>query len=106
MGPGGAVRTGRRRPRSLEDLVPWVLGELGLEGAGALIRIVERWEAAVGPEVARHARPAALRDGALEVAVDSSVWCQELQLHRARILEALRRELGDEAPSALWLRMG
>jgi len=100
------VRTGRRRPRALGDLVPRVLGELGLEGAGALVRVVERWEAVVGPEVARHARPAALRDGALEVSVDSSVWCQELQLQRERILAALRRELGEDAPPALWLRVG
>ncbi len=99
-------RRGRSEPRSLGTLVPGVLGELGLERTRALMRIVERWETAVGPEVARHCRPTALRQGVLEATAESSVWCQQLQLQRQAILDALRRELGDEAPTDLWLRVG
>lgn len=94
------------RPKPLGDLVPRVLGDLGLDGAAAVLRIVERWEAIVGREVARHCRPTALRGPVLEASADSSVWCQQLQLRRREILESLRRELGDEAPRDLWLRVG
>lgn len=86
--------------------MPRVLGDLGLEQAAAVVRIVDRWEAAVGSEIARHCRPTALRGRVLEASADSSVWCQQLQMRRAEILAALRRELGDEAPSDLWLRVG
>jgi predicted nucleic acid-binding Zn ribbon protein len=88
------------------SLVETVLGDLGLDATAAVLRIEERWEAAVGPEVARHCRPVALRGGTLEASVDTSVWCQELQLRRGEILAALRRELGDAAPTDLWLRVG
>ncbi len=96
----------RSQPTALGSLVPRVLGELGFAGTEAVLRIVERWEAAVGPEVARHCRPTALRGRVLEATVDSSVWCQQLQLRRGEILAALQRELGDEAPAELWLRVG
>ena len=96
----------KKRPQSLADLVPRVLGDLGYDAANALNELLDRWEAAVGAEVARHARPAGLRDATLEVSVDSSVWCQQLQLRREEILAALARELGDRAPRELWLRVG
>ena len=83
-----------------------MLEELGFDGAARILRIAERWEEAVGPEIARHCQPAALRDGMLEATVDSSAWCQELQLQRREILAALRRVAGDDAPAELWLRVG
>lgn len=90
----------------LGRIVPRVLSELGLTDTATLVRLAERWERAVGPEIAAHCRPHSLRGRRLEARVDSSVWCQELQLRRPEILEALRRELGDEAPTDLWLRVG
>jgi predicted nucleic acid-binding Zn ribbon protein len=83
-----------------------VLEDMGLDAAAAAFRVGERWEAAVGPEIAGHCRPVGLRGGVLEVVVDSSVWCQQLQLLRPGILEALRRELGEDAPGDLRLRVG
>ena len=99
-------RRGRREPRALGALVAGVLGDLGLEEASAIVRIAERWEAAVGPEIARHCRPTALRGTTLEATVDTSVWCHELTLQRRQILAALARELGTAAPSDLRLFVG
>lgn len=99
-------RRGRREPRRVGDLVGTVLDDLGLEGTAAVLRIAERWEAVVGPEIARHCRPERLQGRVLEAAVDTSVWCQQLQLQRPAILAALRRELGAEAPTDLRLRLG
>ncbi len=99
----------RRRTRSQPErtgaLVPRVLHDLGLEESARALRVVERWEEAVGPEVARHCRPVAVREGVLEASVDSSTWCQTLQLRAPEILDSLRRVLGDDAPRDLWLRV-
>jgi predicted nucleic acid-binding Zn ribbon protein len=91
-------------------LVPRALADLGLEDAAAAWRLGECWDAAVGPEIARHCRPAGLRDGprgrVLEAEVASSVWAQQLVLRRDEILSGLRRELGDEAPTDVRFRVG
>ena len=101
-------RRGRRKsqPIQVKNLVQGVLGDLGLEAAARSYRIGEIWEQAVGPQVASHCRPVALRGGLLEARVDSSVWCQQLQLQIPQILASLREVLGDEAPSALRFRVG
>jgi predicted nucleic acid-binding Zn ribbon protein len=83
-----------------------VLGDLGLEAAANAFRIGERWGDVVGPEVARHCRPVAVRGEVLEVEVDSSVWCQELQMQSPQLLAALSEAFGDDAPSDLRFRVG
>ncbi len=98
----------RRRSEleAMASLIPRVLGDLGLDDAARAARVAERWEEAVGGEIARHCRPTALRGELLEATVDSSVWCQQLHLRAPEILEGLRRVLGEDAPSDLRLRVG
>jgi len=96
----------RGRPRAVGGVVGQVLSELGLEAAASAYRLAQRWEAIVGPEVAARCRPLGMRGQVLEAEVDSSVWAQQLQLRRPEILAALRRELGEEAPSELRFRVG
>lgn len=99
----------RRRRSELEPLgplVPQVLEELGFDALARIARLAKRWEEAVGPEIARHCRPTALRGETLEATVDSSAWCQQLQLRQPEILAELRRVFGDEAPADLRLRVG
>jgi len=86
-------------------LVPKVLTDLGLRESALALRAAECWEQAVGPEIARHSEPTALRRGVLEVSVDASVWCQQLQMRRPELLEALREVLGRDAPRDIWLRV-
>lgn len=100
----------RRRRKGKFTVVGAVLGgvldDLGLEGVRAACRVGECWEQAVGPVIAEHCRPIAVRQGVLEAEVDSSVWCQQLQLQCPEILSALREVLGDEAPSDVRFRVG
>ncbi len=96
----------RKTPEPVSQLVGRVLGDLGLDASARVVRLAERWEEAVGAEVARHCHPTALRDEGLEVTVDSSAWCQQLKLQRSEILAALRRVAGEDAPADLWLRVG
>jgi predicted nucleic acid-binding Zn ribbon protein len=99
------LRRAKGEPEAIGKLVPRVLHELGFDASVRVVRVAERWEEAVGPEVASHCRPTALRADRLEVSVDSSVWCQQLQLRAPEMLAALRRVLGDDAPSALWFHV-
>jgi len=99
-------RTRKSRPEALGSLVERVLKDIGAGDSARVMRIAERWEEAVGAEIAAHCRPSALRGGVLEVTVDSSVWCQQLQLRGPEILEALRAVLPTDTPSELWFRVG
>jgi len=99
-------RARKSRPEPIGALVARVLEDVGAGDAARVMRIAERWEAAVGAEIAARCRPTALRGGVLEVSVDSSVWCQQLQLRSPEILDALRASLGADAPSGLWFRVG
>ena len=99
---------GRRRtqPEALGALVPSLLEDLGFESTRVLTRIVEHWETIAGQDVARHARPAAIRGQVLEVEAEASVWVQTLRLRAPEILGRLAAALGAEAPRELWIRIG
>lgn len=96
----------RSKPTPIGGVVGKVLDDLGLDAAASVFRIGELWEEAVGPEIASHCRPVSIRGDVLEAEVDSSVWCQQLQMDRPRLLQALREVLGDDAPADLRLRVG
>ena len=99
-------RRPKARPEAVGALIDRVLADLGAGPTARAVRIADHWEAAVGPEVARHSRPVAIRGDVLEVEVDSSVWSQQLQLMQPEILAALRETVGGDAPSEVWLRVG
>ena len=102
-----ATRNRRQsEPRPVGGVIESVLDELGLEAAAGAFRIGEAWSDCVGPEAAQHSRPVGLRAGVIEVTVDTSVWCQQLQLRRTQILDSLRERLGDDAPKDLRFRVG
>jgi predicted nucleic acid-binding Zn ribbon protein len=94
------------RPTALSEVVGRVLGELGLDSVAKAHRAGQVWSSAVGEAVAAHARPVALRGEVLEIAVDSPVWSQQLQLRKPEILAALARELGADAPRELRFQVG
>ena len=96
-------RRPKSRPQAVGELVNRVLTDLGAGPAARAVRIADRWEEAVGREIADHSRPVAIRGEVLEVSVDTSVWCQQLQLQTPEILAALRRVVGEDAPSEVWL---
>ncbi len=77
-----------------------------LERAAPGGAIEAQWESLVGEEIAAHCRPVGMKAGVLFADVDSSVWCQQLQLRTPEILAALRRGLGEAAPTDIRLRVG
>jgi predicted nucleic acid-binding Zn ribbon protein len=99
-------RTRKSEPEALGVWVQRVLEDLGAGEGARVLRIAERWEEAVGTEIARHCEPTALRGEVLEVMADSSVWCQQLQLLGPEMLASLKAVLAEEAPTQLWFRVG
>lgn len=99
-------RVRRTQPRQIGAALGLLLDDLGLDGASSAFRIKVLWEEAVGTEIARHCRPVSVRGGVLDAEVDSSVWCQQLQMQRPELLERLRERLGEDAPKDLRFRVG
>lgn len=92
-----------RRPARAGDLLAGLGERLGIAARLNQYRAFQVWEAAVGAQIAAHARPLRIRDGILEVRVDQSVWMQQLQLLKPRILEQLNRQLaGAELRDIFW----
>jgi predicted nucleic acid-binding Zn ribbon protein len=63
------------------------------------------WAETVGEQLAAVAEPVAERAGTLTIECADSVWAQELDLMQAQLLERLRDELEELAPSALRFRV-
>ena len=96
----------RGRPTALSDVVSQVLGDLGLDSVAKAHRIGQVWTSVVGEQIAAHCRPVGLRGEVLELAVDSPVWSQQLQLRKPEILTALGLALGADAPRELRFQVG
>lgn len=93
-------------PKSLADALAEALAAHALDLAAPSAAIGDRWEAIVGRDVAAHCQPVGMKAGVLHADVDSSVWCQQLQLRSPEILAALRESMGPAAPTELRFRVG
>jgi predicted nucleic acid-binding Zn ribbon protein len=90
----------------LVDSVDAVVKALRGPSAKAVAGVFARWEEAVGPDVAAHARPVALRDGVLLVEVDEPGWATQLRYLQGRLVERLRAVAGAASLHAIELRVG
>lgn len=78
----------------------------GLGGRLSEYRVFGQWEKSVGPVLARHAQPQAVRGKKLTLVVDSPAWMQQLSLLKPEIVEKVNRTLGKEAIKEITLRLG
>lgn len=99
-GPGG--RPGRNGgDRLLADALESYLRGQGHGRALLLARITAAWPDVVGPEVAAHASPRALRDRTLVVSVDHAAWATQLGFLAEKVLEGLAEVVGPGLVEAL-----
>jgi len=105
-GRGEGERSGVGAPEGVAAVLSRILRGIDLAPAALSAEIARRWEEIVGPEVASHCRPVGLKGEVLHAEVESSVWCQQLQMRTPEILQALRGAMGESAPTALRLRVG
>jgi predicted nucleic acid-binding Zn ribbon protein len=77
----------------------------GLEAVVTLAEVLGAWDDVVGPQVAAHARPAALHASTVTVEVDEPAWATQLQFLSGTILTGLSERLGDRAPTNVTIRV-
>lgn len=96
----------RRKLDRLSHTLGSMLKARGLGSRLSEYRVFGQWEQSVGPAIARHAQPQALRGKKLTLIVDSPAWMQQLSLLKPEILEKVNRTLGKEAVTEITLRLG
>jgi predicted nucleic acid-binding Zn ribbon protein len=91
----------------VNQLVPGVMKQLGLEQRLQQSQVFFLWPTIVGSDIARHAQPVSLRNGMLIVAVDHPVWLQELsRYHKPEILQRVQQRVGKKAVRDIVFRIG
>lgn len=76
--------------RPLRDAILLVAERLGISATRQRSKLEQAWQQAAGPDAAEHSRVVSLRNNTLTVAVDASVWKQEIAtLRQQEILESL-----------------
>jgi predicted nucleic acid-binding Zn ribbon protein len=76
------------------------------EVAGGMLEVWQVWDAAVGPEIARNARPVAFKGKTLLVYVASSAWLHHLHFLKADLLSRLNSELGKPMVAQIKFKVG
>jgi len=84
--PGGAPE-----PRSVGESLGRVSAALGIDPA-----LLVEWPQLVGPALAAHTRPRALRAGTLVVAVDDPAWATQLRWLEADLVARLGELVGPD----------
>ena len=102
---GAIVGMSESEPRPLRDSVDEVVRSLRGTGARSLAGVFGRWDEAVGPQVAAHARPVSLIDGCLLVDVDHPTWATQLRFLEPELLERLREVAGVDEVDRIELRV-
>jgi len=90
---------------SLKDIISSLLNDPALPFNPADARIWEVWDEAVGPGIAKHARPSWIRKGLLRVEVSDPIWLQELEFATETIKEKLNEQLGKKTIKKIEFRL-
>jgi predicted nucleic acid-binding Zn ribbon protein len=93
--------------KKADAVLPRVLTGLRMERRQAEAEIVRVWSCQLDPNIVAHTQPTGIRNGTLFVAVDSSVWLDEIVRYRRReILERLQNSFGRELIRRISFRLG
>lgn len=87
----GIRASGMRRAGAL---VESTLADLRLEKPVLEQKIIASWPGVVGPQIAAATTPERIRESTLFVACKSSMWANELSLHKTEILKGLNAAAG------------
>lgn len=82
-------------PVPVGDAAAMVGAELGLAEPLVFTRIVEAWSDLVGEMLAAHSRVRAVRNGILEVVVDSPAWATEFRYLERDLVARASRLVGE-----------
>ena len=99
-------RMRRGRVEKLSSTIEKILNDRGWGAKLKEYRVFSLWQKAVGPGIARHAQPAAIRGKRLTVVVDSSAWMQQLSLMKPEVLSRVNDRLGPDGIESITLKLG
>jgi predicted nucleic acid-binding Zn ribbon protein len=84
----------RARSARIGNLLPGVLGELGLGDTLRATDVLEAWRLVVGEKLAGFAQATSFQAGILTVEAVSPVWLSEIRFHQVRIRKSLEERCG------------
>lgn len=91
----------------LENLIPTVMKNLGLQQRLEQSQVFYLWSQIVGNDIARHAQPVSLKNNILHIAVDHPIWLQELKrFHKLLLLQKVQATIGKRAVKDIVFRIG
>lgn len=97
---------GRGEPRPVGDSLDSLARRLGVPSADALGTVFSRWDDIVGPAIADHAKPVALRDGVLHVQVDEPGWATQLRFLGGELVTRIAAAVGEGVVASVEVRVG
>jgi predicted nucleic acid-binding Zn ribbon protein len=94
---GKRGRRGAAMPERVGEVLDGLLRRLRLDERFRAADATERWEAAVGRDIARRTRCEGVRDGELLVSVRGAAWMADLAVQKREILNRINEELAEGA---------
>ena len=94
------------RPALVGDILKERISALGWECRLLEEEVLVSWDAAVGPQIAAHARPSHITDRRLTVVTESPVWTQQLSLLKPDLLRRIGRNFGPGVVTDLYFVTG
>ena len=93
-------------PHSIGDILKERIGALGWECRLREEEVLTSWDAAVGPQIAAHARPSHITDHRLTIVTENPVWTQQLSLLKPDLLRRIARNFGPGVVTDLYFVTG
>ncbi|MEI6125103.1 MAG: DUF721 domain-containing protein, partial [Pseudomonadota bacterium] len=94
------------RITSLNDILNSLLHTVKFESRMEHVMLRDTWSQAVGQRIAENTTPASLRSGVLFVNVSNSVWMQELNFMKDKILEKINSSLASQKFKEIRFKIG
>lgn len=98
--------SGSNRPARLGDVLKERIAALGWGPRLREEEVVTGWDAAVGPQIAAHARPSHVVNRRLTVVTASPVWTQQLALLKPELLRRIAARFGHDVVTDLFFVTG
>jgi predicted nucleic acid-binding Zn ribbon protein len=98
--------SGSKRPARIGDVLKERIAALGWEPHLREEQVIAGWDAAVGPQIAAHARPSHVVNRRLTVVTESPVWTQQLALLKPELLRRIAGRFGRDVVTDLFFVTG
>jgi predicted nucleic acid-binding Zn ribbon protein len=95
-----------KKPAHIGAILKERIDALGWEPRLREEEVLVSWDAAVGPQIAAHARPSHITDRRLTVVTESPVWTQQLSLLKPDLLRRIARSFGPQVVTDLYFVTG